>query len=97
MDYKLALDGSLSIGEIIGLGIIVIGVVTGIGIFLSQSRQKGENEITRAVREEARKNDKDPCDILDGLLQACTDNATKRKIQQAQKFLGCRNRRKRRR
>ncbi|MFM6255701.1 MAG: hypothetical protein ACKPEQ_42310, partial [Dolichospermum sp.] len=79
----------LPIGDIIG-GIIIVG-----GIIVLASREKGENEITRQVREDAQTSGKDPCDILQEMLNSCTDGATKRKIQQAQKFLGCRNKSKR--
>ncbi|MFM6623632.1 MAG: RHS repeat domain-containing protein, partial [Dolichospermum sp.] len=84
-----AADGPLPIGDIIG-GIIIVG-----GIIVLASREKGENEITRQVREDAQTSGKDPCDILQEMLNSCTDGATKRKIQQAQKFLGCRNKSKR--
>jgi hypothetical protein len=59
------------------------------------SRERGENEITRQVKRDAQATGKDPCDLLQELLKSCTDSATKRKIQQAQKFLGCRNKEKR--
>jgi RHS repeat-associated protein len=87
-------DGPLPIGDAVAIGILVVAGIADL-ILLSQAREKGENEITRQVKADAQTSGRDPCDILDEMLRACSDGATKRKIQQAQKFLGCRNKTKR--
>ncbi len=63
-------------------------------LWLSKARQKGENYISLRAKAEAQITGKDPCDILAVWLAAAKLSESKaeaRMIQQAQKFLGCRN------
>jgi hypothetical protein len=67
-------------------------------LWFSQAQQKGENYISLQAKTEAQATGKDPCDIL--LVWLATAKLTGNKadvrlIQQAQKYLGCRNVRKR--
>jgi hypothetical protein len=65
---------------------------------VTKAREKGENEITEEVRKEAARTGEDVCDILEAKLneaKAAKDKERERKIKRAQKFLGCRNKRKR--
>jgi hypothetical protein len=65
---------------------------------MTRSREKGENEITREVKKRCRKSGEDPCDVLAALLKEAKqaeDQDRIDKIKEAQKFLGCRNVRKR--
>jgi hypothetical protein len=66
---------------------------------MTRSRQKARNEITEEALREAARTGKDVCAILKSMLKAATrrrDRARQKKIETAEKFLGCRNRRKRR-
>jgi len=66
---------------------------------VKRAPEKGENEITDEARREAARTGKDICDILKGMIRkakAAKDKVRERKIKRAQKFLGCRNKRKRR-
>jgi hypothetical protein len=66
---------------------------------MTRSREHGENEITEEAKREAARTERHVCDILDEMLaEAKHDGDTDRvkRIEKAQKFLGCRNRRKRR-
>jgi RHS repeat-associated protein len=61
-------------------------------------KQKGENEFTREAKSEAQMTGKDPCDIIaEWLAEAkrAGDKATVRKLEEAEKYLDCRNKRKR--
>ncbi len=66
-------------------------------IFMSKSgRDKGENEKTREAKEKAVGSTKTPCEFLAEMLalelaKPQRDSEAIRKIQQAQKFLGCRH------
>jgi hypothetical protein len=65
---------------------------------MTKSQEKGENEITDEARRQAVLTGKDICDILKEMLrQAKTarDKNRERKIKRAEKYLGCRNIRKR--
>jgi hypothetical protein len=59
-----------------------------------------QNEITRAVKARCQKENKDPCEVLAEMLEEARkagDQEKIKKIKQAQKYLGCRNIRKRKR
>jgi hypothetical protein len=65
---------------------------------VTKTPEKGENEITAEAKREAARSGKHVCDILKSMLKkakAAKDKARERKIKRAQKFLGCRNKRKR--
>jgi hypothetical protein len=67
---------------------------------MTKSREKGRNELTDEALREATRTGKDVCAILRSMLQTAKrsrDRAKQKKVERAQKFLGCRNRRKRRR
>jgi hypothetical protein len=66
---------------------------------MTKSQEKGENEITDQARREAARSGREICDILNDMLaqaRADKDQEAERKIRRAQKYLGCRNKRKRR-
>ena len=66
---------------------------------MTKSRESGENEVTDEAKRRARIENRDVCAILDAMLaeaKAEGDKAGIRKIIKAQKYLGCRNIRKRR-
>ena len=66
---------------------------------MTKARESGDNEITDEARREAARTGKDVCDILAAMLRKvkrARDKARQKKIEKAQKFLGCRNIRKRR-
>jgi hypothetical protein len=66
---------------------------------MTKSPESGANEITEEARREAARTKKDVCAILAAMLRkakAAGDQARVRKIVRAQKYLGCRNIRKRR-
>jgi hypothetical protein len=65
---------------------------------VTRSPEKGENEITAEAKREAARTGQHVCDILKAMLEkakAAKDRDQVRKIKRAQKFLGCRNKRKR--
>ncbi len=65
---------------------------------MTKAPEKGENEITKKAKLEAARTGKDVCDILIAMLKkakAAKDKDRERQIKRAQKFLRCRNRRKR--
>jgi hypothetical protein len=67
---------------------------------MTKRRERGENEFTRAAKEQAARTGRDVCDILKEMLQkalAAGERSKVAKIRRAQKYLGCRNTRKRRR
>jgi hypothetical protein len=67
---------------------------------MTKSPEKGENEITDEARLEAARRGIHVCDVLKEMLtqaKASKDKQRERKIKRAEKFLGCRNKRKRRR
>jgi hypothetical protein len=67
---------------------------------MTRRPERGENEVTREARREAARTKKHVCDILAVMLaaaRAAGDAVRARKIIQAQKYLGCRNVRRRRR
>jgi hypothetical protein len=67
---------------------------------VTKAREHGENEITEEAKREAARTGLHVCDVLAAMLaKAKAENDTKRmhKIFKAQKYLGCRNIRKRRR
>jgi hypothetical protein len=67
---------------------------------MTRSREKGENEFTRAAKREALQTGVSVGDILKRMLdeaKEAKDTASWIKIARAQKFLGKRNPRKRRR
>lgn len=87
------------IGSDIGNGIsnIADGISSGIqGIkdWFSRGKESGHNWATDQAREAAGRRG-DPCKELDDMLRNATDPKIKKDIVQAQKFLGCRNKKKR--
>jgi hypothetical protein len=65
---------------------------------MTKSQEKGANEITDEAKRMAARTGKDVCDILNDMLaEARADKNTGReqKIKRAEKYLGCRNKRKR--
>ena len=65
---------------------------------MTKAQEQGENEYTDAARREAAKSGRNVCDILAEWLQEAKragDTEAVRKIVAAQKYLGCRNKRKR--
>lgn len=65
---------------------------------MTKAPEKGENELTDEAKREAARSGKDICDILKELLQKAKrakDKVRERQIKRAQKYLGCRNKRKR--
>jgi hypothetical protein len=66
---------------------------------MTKAQEGGENEVSRAAKQEATRSGRNVCDILAewlGEAKAASDRERERKIVQAQKFLKCRNVRKRR-
>jgi hypothetical protein len=66
---------------------------------MTKRQESGENDITAQARREAARTKKQVCDVLAGMLaaaKAAGDTDQVRKIIKAQKYLGCRNIRKRR-
>jgi len=65
---------------------------------MTRSPERGENEITRLAKRLAAQSGRDVCDILEEMLaeaQARADSGRVMKVRRAQKYLGCRNRRRR--
>jgi hypothetical protein len=65
---------------------------------MTKAQEKGENEITDEAKREAALTGKDICDILKEMLKeakAAKNAERERKIKRAEKYLGCRNKRKR--
>jgi hypothetical protein len=65
---------------------------------MTKSQEKGENEITDEAKREASRTGRDVCDILKEMMRAAKavkDEDRVRKIKRAEKYLGCRNKRKR--
>jgi hypothetical protein len=65
---------------------------------MTKSQEKGANEITDEANREAARTAKEICDILKEMLKkakAAKDTELERKIKRAEKYLGCRNKRKR--
>jgi hypothetical protein len=65
---------------------------------MTKSQEKGENEVTEEAKREAARTGQDVCEILKQMLKmakAAKDRARIRKITRAQKYLGCKNVRKR--
>jgi hypothetical protein len=65
---------------------------------MTKSQEQGRNEIVAEVVREAARTGKDVCVILRGMRQAAEkvrDAKRQKKIVQAEKYLGCRNRNKR--
>lgn len=65
---------------------------------MTKSREKGENEITDEARQVALRTGRGICDILNEMLRdakAAKNRQRERKIKRAEKYLGCRNKRKR--
>jgi hypothetical protein len=66
---------------------------------MTKSREHGENELTEEAKNEAQRTGEDICAILARMLKAARDNGDDervRKIIKAQKYMGCRNKKKRR-
>jgi hypothetical protein len=66
---------------------------------MTKARESGENEVTDEARREAAQTGEDVCAILAAMLREAKkagDASRVKKIEKAQKFLGCRNVRKRR-
>jgi hypothetical protein len=66
---------------------------------MTKSPESGENEVTEEARREAARTGKPVCAVLQGMLaraKAAQDQDRQKKIVRAQKYLGCRNIRKRR-
>jgi hypothetical protein len=65
---------------------------------MTKSQEQGANEFTELAKREAARTGRDVCDILKILLRkakAAKDKDLEQKIKRAEKYLGCRNRRKR--
>ncbi|HVA46961.1 MAG TPA: hypothetical protein VNH11_11390 [Pirellulales bacterium] len=65
---------------------------------MTKSREGGENYITKAAKREAKRSGKDVCSILGKWLTEAKQAGDVRRavdILMAQKYLGCRNKRKR--
>jgi hypothetical protein len=65
---------------------------------MTKSRESGENEITDEAKREAIRAGLGVCEVLAKMLKAAKaahDTNSVRKIVKAQKYLGCRNKRKR--
>jgi hypothetical protein len=65
---------------------------------MTKSHEKGENEITDEARQKALRTGRPICDILREMLRdakADKDPQREQKIKRAEKYLGCRNKRKR--
>jgi hypothetical protein len=68
------------------------------GCGVTKTPEKGDNDVTDEARREAARTGKDVCQILAEMLRKAKrakDKARQRKIVRAQKYLGCRNKRKR--
>jgi hypothetical protein len=66
---------------------------------MTKSQEEGRNEITEEAAREAKRTGKDVCAILKAMSRAARkagDTKRQKKIQSAEKFLGCRDRKKRR-
>jgi hypothetical protein len=66
---------------------------------MTKSRERGQDWLTEAAKREAARTGRNVCDILAEMLaqaNAAGDVDRKRKIVRAQKYLRCRNARKRR-
>jgi hypothetical protein len=66
---------------------------------MTKSQESGENEITEEAKLEAARTGRDVCTILAEMLHKARAEGNRqriRKIVRAQKYLGCRNVRKRR-
>jgi hypothetical protein len=69
---------------------------------MTRSPEKGDSPITDDVRREARRTGKDPCTILKERLKAARsrrplDKKLIRDLIKAEKYFGCRNKKKRKR
>jgi hypothetical protein len=65
---------------------------------MTKSRERGENELTKEARREAARTNRPICAILSSMLaaaKAAGDPDRIGKIIKAQKYMGCRNIRKR--
>ena len=65
---------------------------------MTKSPESGENEVTEEARREAARTGEHVCAILARLLRKAKltrDTVRMKKIEKAQKYLGCRNLRKR--
>ncbi len=65
---------------------------------VTRNQEKGENEITREVKKRCQRSREDPCAVLREMLAQAQEDGDQiqiDKIKEAQKFLGCRNIRKR--
>ena len=65
---------------------------------MTKAPEKGENEISEEAKREAVRTGKPVCAILKAMrkrARAAKDRERERKIKRAEKYLGCRNRRKR--
>lgn len=65
---------------------------------MTKSRESGENEITDEAKRREKNEGRDKCSILIEMLKAAKADEDKeriRKIIKAQKYLGCRNMKKR--
>jgi hypothetical protein len=66
---------------------------------MTKSQESGDNEVTDEAKREAARTGQDVCSILARMLTEATaakDSERVQKIVKAQKYLGCRNVRKRR-
>jgi hypothetical protein len=66
---------------------------------MTKAPERGENEVTEEARREAARTGKGVCAVLAAMLRRAKkagDSARVRKVVRAQKYLGCRNVRKRR-
>lgn len=94
-------ERTLPNGDIISACLIGVAAIGG-GILFSKSRQKGSNFVTESVQEEAQLTGREPCEIISERLSQEKakpkderDGELIKAMQQAEKFLGCRNKQKR--
>jgi hypothetical protein len=65
---------------------------------MTKSRESGHDDLTDEIRREARRTGEDPCVILKRRRQQAErerNRKEKQRIRRAEKYFGCRNRRKR--
>jgi len=94
-------ERTLPNGDIISACLIGVAAIGG-WILFSKSRQKGSNFVTELVKEEAQLTGREPCEIIaERLSQEKAkpkderDGELIKAMQQAEKFLSCRNKQKR--
>jgi RHS repeat-associated protein len=105
LGWAVAILEPTPIGEILMAGVTVGAAVSTIGVaawelynHYAKGVEKGRNWATERAKAEAASTGKTPCEVLNEMLEAakCGEDTKQIKdIEQAQKFMGCRNIRKR--